>query len=138
MTRARTFPLRLGMGKVGRRNEQHARRALFLSPTDKTSMKPAALSIGFGKALLLVGAMAGLLFGAAACGASEEGTTPDCVQDVGDGTHEIKSDGCNQFAVCIRGDKVVNAEECCKGLTNTYEHDVCLYGYGAGPFPSAP
>jgi hypothetical protein len=103
---------------------------------DKTSMKPAARSFGFGKALLLVGALAGLLFGSAAC-ADPEGTTPDCTQDVGDGTHEVKSDGCNQFAVCVRGDQIVNAEECCKGLTNPYEHDACLYGFGAGPPPKS-
>ena len=98
-------------------------------------MKPA-FSLGFGKALLVVGALAGLIFGAVAC-ADPEGTTPECVQDVGDGTHEIKQDGCNQFAVCVKGDKVVNAEECCMQFTNDYEHKMCLYGYGAGPAPNA-
>lgn len=99
-------------------------------------MKPA-FSLAFGKALLFAGTLAGLIFGAVAC-ADAEGTTPECTQDVGDGTHEIKADGCNQFAVCVVGDKVVNAEECCKQFTNEYEHDMCLYGYGAGPAPNAP
>ena len=98
-------------------------------------MKPAARSFGFGKALLLVGALAGLLIGSAAC-ADAEGTTPDCTQDVGDGTHQNAENGCNPFAVCIKGDQIVNAEECCKEFTNDYEHKVCLYGYGAGPAPT--
>jgi hypothetical protein len=102
---------------------------------DKTSMKPAARSFGFGKALLLIGTLAGLLFGSAAC-ASAEGTTPDCTQDVSEGKHDPSvANGCNPFAVCVVGGKVVNAEECCKGFTNPYEHAVCLYGYGAGPAP---
>lgn len=100
-------------------------------------MKPPALSFGFGKTLLLVGAFAGLMFGAVAC-ADAEGTTPTCVQDVKEGAHDIIDDGCNQFAKCIKGGKIVNAEECCKDLTNDYEHQVCLYGYGAAEFPKAP
>lgn len=99
-------------------------------------MKPA-LSLAFGKALLLAGSLVGLIFGAVAC-ADPEGTTPECVQDVGNGTHEIKTDGCNQFAKCIVGDQVVNAEQCCKQFTNDYEHAMCLYGYGEGPAPNAP
>ena len=104
---------------------------------DKTSMKPAARSFGFGKALLLVGALTSLLFGSAAC-ADPEGTTPDCTQDVGDGTHDPSgAKGCNPFAVCVVGGNVdTTAEACCKSLTNDYEHAVCLYGYGAGPAPS--
>lgn len=133
-SRARTFLLGLGMGKVRKRDEHPVRRAVFLPPSDETSMKPAALSFGLGKALLLVGALTGLLFGSAACGGND-GTTPDCEDDVGDGTHAINPKGCNQFAVCIVGGKVVNAEQCCKSLTNDYEHAACLYGYGAGPAP---
>ncbi|HRI66603.1 MAG TPA: hypothetical protein PK156_20280 [Polyangium sp.] len=100
-------------------------------------MKSSARSFGFRQAWLLIGTLTGLMFGIVAC-ADPEGTTPDCVQDVGDGTHQITADGCNQFAVCIKNEKVVNAEECCKSLTNDYEHAVCLYGYGAGEFPKAP
>ncbi len=97
-------------------------------------MKLPALSFGFGKALLLIGACTGMLFGVVAC-ADAEGTTPTCEQDVGDGTHDVKDNGCNPFAVCVQGGKIVNAEECCKGLTNDYERAACLYGYGAGPAP---
>lgn len=110
-------------------------------------MKSSALSFGFGRALLLIGAMTGLMFGTVVC-ADPEGTTPECIQDLnvvdaGDAglqlVHDYELDnGCNPFAVCIRGGKAVNAEECCKNLTNKYEHDVCLYGYGAGPFPKQP
>ena len=108
---------------------------------DKTSMKPAARSFGFGNALLLVSALAGLIFGSAAC-ADPEGTTPTCVQDVGDGTHEKVDNGCNPFPVCLKpamnGElQIVNAEECCKGLSNDYEHQVCLAGYGEADFPNA-
>jgi hypothetical protein len=102
---------------------------------DKTSMKPTARSFGFGKALLLVGSLAGLIIGSAAC-ADAEGTTPDCTQDVGDGTHDRDVEkGCNPFAVCVKGGQVVKAEECCKDIKNDYEQQVCLYGYGAGPAP---
>lgn len=97
-------------------------------------MKLPALSFGFGKALLLVGACTGMLFGVVAC-ADAEGTTPTCEQDVGDGTHEVKDNGCNPFAVCVQGGKIVDAMECCKGAPEGYERDACLYGYGAGPAP---
>ncbi len=97
-------------------------------------MKPAARSFSFGKALLLVGALFGLLIGSAAC-ADPEGTTPECTQDVGDGTHQNVENGCNPFAVCVVGGQVVNAQECCKDIANDYEQKVCLYGYGAGPAP---
>jgi hypothetical protein len=102
---------------------------------DKTSMKPA-FSLGFGKVLLLAGTLAGLIFGAVAC-ADPEGTTPECIQDVKQGSHDITKEGCNQFAVCVVGDKVVNAEECCKQFSNDYEKQLCLYGYGEVPAPNA-
>jgi hypothetical protein len=101
---------------------------------DKTSMKSAALSFGF-KSLLLVGAVALLLGGAEACVTDPEGTTPDCVQDVDEGSHQVIDNGCNQFAVCDKG----NAAACCtdaKGDPLAGEDlKACLYGYGAGPAP---
>jgi hypothetical protein len=108
---------------------------------DKTSMKPAARSFGFGNVLLLVGALAGLIFGSAAC-ADPEGTTPTCVQDVDEGTHANVDNGCNPFALCVKPDmngtlQIVNAEQCCKSLTNPTEHQICLAGYGVGDFPNA-
>ncbi len=97
-------------------------------------MKPAALSFGLGKALVLIGALAGLI----AC-SSTEGETPTCVQDVKPGVHDINPNGCNQFAKCLQvvGNelKEVDAEQCCKIFTNDTEHAACLYGYGAGPAP---
>jgi hypothetical protein len=108
---------------------------------DKTSMKPA-FSLAFGKALLFAGSLAGLIFGAVAC-ADAEGTTPECIQNVKQGSHDVIDEGCTQFAVCLKPDangklQRVDAEECCKQLTNEYEHDMCLYGHGAGPAPNAP
>lgn len=97
-------------------------------------MKPAALSFGFGKALLLVSAFALLLCGAEAC-ADPEGTTPDCVQDVDGKKHDAVDNGCNPFALCIKGGQVVNPTQCCEGLTS-FELEACLYGYGAGPAPT--
>ena len=100
-------------------------------------MKPAARSFGFGKALLLVGALAGLLIGSAAC-ADAEGTTPDCTQDVGDGTHDVKADGCNPFAQCSIAPN--DPAKCCVDQAGKpfvgYELAVCLYGFGAGPAPT--
>lgn len=99
-------------------------------------MKPAARSFGFGKALVLFSASVSLLFGVVAC-ADPEGATPTCLQDVGDKSHKNIENGCNPFAVCLdsKGNQV-NAEECCKNLTNDYEHQVCLAGYGAAEFPA--
>ena len=100
-------------------------------------MKSPAFSFGFRHALLLIGALTGLMFGTVAC-ADPEGTTPECTQDVGNGTHEVKDDGCNPFAVCLGSDgKKVPAAQCCKGLTNEYEKQVCLYGYGGADFPKS-
>lgn len=111
---------------------------------DKTSMKPAARSFGFGKALLLVGTLSGLIFGAVAC-ADAEGTTPECTQDVGDGTHDRNAaNGCNPYAKCffindknkLEEDKT--ADMCCKGLSKeTGEYSLCVAGYGAAEFPNA-
>jgi hypothetical protein len=106
---------------------------------DKTSMKPAAFSFGFGKAMLLASVLAGLIFGAVAC-ADPEGTTPECNQDVGLGKHDRTVDNpCNPFAVCAKAPS--DPAQCCVDAKNDpltgYDLQVCLAGYGAADFPSA-
>jgi hypothetical protein len=62
---------------------------------------------------------------------TEDGTTPECVQDVDqNGNKHIANTGCNQFAVCDKP----NVEDCCvdqmgKPLTGK---DMCLCKYGYG------
>ncbi len=86
-------------------------------------MKTAASSNGFGKAFLLVGALALLLCGACA---DTEGTTPKCVQNVDKNGITDVAEGCNKFAVCEKGPP----SACCEGITNDLELKACLYGYG--------
>ncbi len=97
-------------------------------------MKPTASTKGFGKASPLLAALfAALVCGVPAC-ASEEGTTPECKQDIDEDGHNDVDNGCNPFAACIANGKVSPATECCKDVTG-YELEACLYGYGAGPEP---
>jgi hypothetical protein len=96
-----------------------------------------AKNFSTARTVALLAACVLLAFGAG-CG-SEEGTTPDCVQDVNADGHQTPANGCNPFAPCVIGGQAKPATECCKNVGNgdplSYDYQACLYGYGAGPEP---
>ena len=65
----------------------------------------------------------------AAC-SGPEGVTPECTYNVGDAGVYADPEGCEQFAVCSKGDPI----KCCtdsKGKTLTGDSlATCLYGFG--------
>jgi hypothetical protein len=78
-------------------------------------------------------ALGSLLATVIAC-SDPDGTTPTCVQDVGEGGIMPVDGGCTQFAVCL--DDAGNAQNpkvCCPA--DAGDQAACLYGYGAGPPP---
>jgi hypothetical protein len=74
--------------------------------------------------------------------ADPDGTTPTCVQDVGEAGYVATQGGCSEFALCLddagtpQGTVADIVKVCCPA--DAGDQAACLFGYGAGPPPTFP